>query len=69
MDQSPPWEAACLLATQTILRLLWNQNFNFCADKSTQLDIILGQMNPFHILTPRFFTIHFKFILPSDYTC
>jgi len=54
--QSPPLEAGSHTAIQQIPCLLWNQKFHYY-NNSPQMELILSQINPVHILTPYYFMI------------
>jgi hypothetical protein len=64
MEQRSYWEADSCLAGQQIIRLLWNPKLYYRVCRSTPLGSIVGQINPFRVLTPYLFKIHFNIIFP-----
>jgi hypothetical protein len=56
-EKSPSLKADSRSANQEILHLVWNREFQSHVHKSLQLDPVLSQMYPVHLLTPHFFKI------------
>lgn len=46
---------------------LSNTKIHYCVHNSTQLGIILSQLNPVHTFTSYFCMVHFNIILPSTF--
>jgi hypothetical protein len=58
------WEASSHSDGQSS-SLLWNLKVHYCFHKIPQLDPIVSQISPVHIVTPYYSQIHFNSILPS----
>jgi len=58
-------EANNHLASQEILRLLWNLKIHYRSNKIPSLVLVLSQMNPIHTFPPSFTKMHSSIILPS----
>ena len=65
MVQSPSWEANWFAATQEIHHISQNPKFHYRTHKRPPPVSILGQPNPFHILTSHLLEIHPNIIHPS----
>ena len=65
MVQSRSWEANWFAASQEIPHILWNPKVHYRTDKRPPPVPILGQPNPFHILTSHLLEIHPNIIHPS----
>jgi hypothetical protein len=51
------WKASSRLDSQKIPPVLWNMKIHYRVSKSLTLAPLLNHVNPFHTLTPNFFTI------------
>ena len=67
MVQSPSREVSRPTNSQ-ILRILFNQEVRYSIYKKQPIVPVLIGMNPFHILSTSFFTIHFNIIISTKET-
>jgi len=65
MEQGPSWEGNINSAGQEISHLIWNPKIHYRKHTIPPLELIMGQIIPFHILSYSTFHTHFNFILSS----